>query len=124
MFLLCRHPPTRSPPLAALLMLEENICSMSSFPSRPLPGCRLLENGSLPARGGGPAMRTAAGARCWPRMGVLAPWQGRSSLYPALGGSVISHPWLWVSAPSWGISTSPFAGRVRSKAVSGEGEAM
>lgn len=33
-FLLCCHHLTQFPPLQALLMLEENICSMSSFSAR------------------------------------------------------------------------------------------
>lgn len=40
-FLLHRHHLTQSPSLQALLMLEENICSMSSFPA----GCCLATGG-------------------------------------------------------------------------------
>lgn len=122
-FLLHRHHLTQFPPLQALLMLEENICSMSSF---SVSHCLATGRWKMALCHDGVWEQDWSWGLMWALHRVLAPWQGaRSSpLYPGAGGCVVPCPWLVVSAPVWSTLMPRSEVGVSGKALSGEGEAI
>lgn len=84
-FLLHHHHLTQSPPLQALLMLEENICSMSSFPAS---FCLATGGWKMALCQHGVGEQEQSSGLMWALHRVLAPWQGvgSSPLYPGAGG--------------------------------------
>lgn len=84
-FLLHCHHLTQFPPLQALLMLEENICSMSSFSA---DCCLATGRWKMALCQHGVGEQEWSWGLMWALHRVLAPWQGvgSSPLYPSAGG--------------------------------------
>lgn len=97
-FLLCCHHLTQFPSLQALLMLEENICSMSSFSA----GCCLATgHWKMALCQHGVGEQEWSWGLMWALHRVLALWHGAGIVWsPAPGWE--SQPQFGAHAPLWG----------------------